>query len=60
MADLVAFLNQPNTGLWMIKNANSNMGNGIEMVRDIANFKNNLLSKKDKWGDTFVAKEPEA
>lgn len=42
----------------MIKNANSNMGNGIEMVRDIAAYKNNLLSKKDKWGNTFVAQEP--
>lgn len=42
----------------MVKNANSNMGNGIEMVRDIAAYKNNLLSKKDKWGDNFVLKEP--
>lgn len=43
VADLYAFLKTPNEGLWMVKNANSNMGNGIEMVRDIATYKDNLL-----------------
>jgi hypothetical protein len=56
VADLVAFLNTPNTGLWMVKNANTNQGKGITMVRDIARYKDELLGKKDKWGDTYKAK----
>jgi len=58
VADLVSFLNCPNKGLWMIKNANSNQGRGIEMMRFIGQYKEDLLSKKDKWGDTFKGKEP--
>lgn len=36
VADLVNFLNQPNTGLWMVKQSNSNQGKGVEMVRNIS------------------------
>lgn len=53
VSDLVSFLNTPNTGLWMVKNANSNCGNGIEMVNDIGKYKDDLLNKKDKWGDSY-------
>jgi len=51
VADLVQFLNQPNTGLWMVKHSNSNQGKGVEMVRNIAQYKDDLLTRKDKWGD---------
>lgn len=53
VADLVSFLNAPNTGLWMIKNANSNQGQGINKVSDIGKYKDDLLNRKDKWGDAF-------
>jgi hypothetical protein len=53
VADLVSFLNSPNTGLWMVKNANSNQGNGITKVNDIGKYKDELLNRKDKWGESF-------
>ena len=53
VSDLVSFLNAPNTGLWMVKLANGNQGNGIEMIKDIARYKEDLLNKKHKWGDTY-------
>lgn len=51
VADLVNFLNQPNEGFWMVKHSNSNQGKGVEMVTNIAQFKQDLLSGKDKWAD---------
>jgi hypothetical protein len=36
VADLVAFLNTPDEGLWMVKHSNSNQGKGVEMCADIA------------------------
>jgi hypothetical protein len=58
VADLVSFLNAPNTGLWMVKNANSNQGNGITKVNDIGKYKDELLNKKDKWGESYQGKKP--
>ena len=51
MADLVNFLNHPNEGMWMVKQSNSNQGRGVEMVANIAKYKEDLLNRKDKWGD---------
>ena len=50
--DLVSFLNTPNEGLWLVKHSNSNQGRGVEMVRDIGRYKEDLLNRKDKWGDS--------
>lgn len=36
VADLVAFLNTPDEGLWMVKHSNSNQGKGVEMCSNIA------------------------
>ena len=52
VSDLVKFLNSSNEGLWLVKHSNSNQGRGINMVSDIAAYKQGLLTKKDKWGDT--------
>ena len=51
VADLVSFLNSKDEGLWMVKHSNSNQGKGIEMVSNIAKFKQDLVYKKDKWAD---------
>ena len=51
VADLVNFLNHPDEGLWMVKHSNSNQGKGVEMCKDIAKFKADLLAGKDKWAD---------
>lgn len=51
VADLVSFLNSKDEGLWMVKHSNSNQGKGIEMVSNIAKFKQDLVHKKDKWAD---------
>jgi len=45
-------LNSNTAGLWLVKHSNSNQGKGINMVSDIAAYKQGLLTKKDKWGDT--------
>ena len=58
VSDLVSLLNTPNEGLWLVKNANSNQGKGIEMVRDIAKYKTGLLNRTDKWGDSYQGKKP--
>ena len=60
IADLVQFLNQPNEGLWLAKNSASNQGRGVEMIADIAEYKQSLLNKKDKWGDAVVKEEDSA
>ncbi len=51
MADLVAFLNTPDDGLWMVKHSNSNQGKGVEMCDNITRFRKDLLTGKDKWAD---------
>ena len=57
VADLVHFLKCENSGLWLVKSSTSNMGRGIEMVRDIEAYKESLLTKKDKWGESAVKPE---
>lgn len=52
VADLVNFLNHSDDGKWMVKQSNSNQGNGVEMCADITKFKQDLLSGKDKWADS--------
>ena len=59
VADLMQFLNAEDKGLWLVKNSTSNMGRGIEMIGDIGAYKNALLTKKDKWGDSAVTKATE-
>jgi hypothetical protein len=48
VADLIKFLNQPSSGLWMVKKSNSNQGRGIKLVADIAKYKEDLLTKKQE------------
>ena len=57
VADLVNFLNHPDEGLWMVKHSNSNQGKGVEMCKDIAKFKADLLAGKDKWADQDYQQE---
>lgn len=57
VADLVAFLNTPDEGLWMVKHSNSNQGKGVEMCDNIARFKKDLLTGKDKWADNQETEE---
>lgn len=33
------------------------MGRGIEMIKDAAAYKESLMTKKDKWGETTVKPE---
>ena len=33
------------------------MGRGIEMIKDAAAYKESLMTKKDKWGETQVKPE---
>ena len=33
------------------------MGRGIEMIRDPAAYKDSLMTKKDKWGETAAKPE---
>ena len=51
------FLKTDNDSLWLVKNSTSNMGRGIEMVRDPATYKESLMTKKDKWGESAVKPE---
>ena len=57
VADFVQFLKTDDEGLWLVKNASSNMGRGIEMVRDVAAYKEALMTKKDKWGESAIKPE---
>ena len=50
VADFVNFLKTDNNSLWLLKDSTSNMGRGIEMIRDPAAYKESLMTKKDKWG----------
>lgn len=51
VADFVNFLKTDNNSLWLLKDSTSNMGRGIEMIRDPAAYKESLMTKKDKWGE---------
>jgi hypothetical protein len=51
VSDLVKFLNYSDEGLWLVKSSVANQGKGIEMVNDIKKYKQDLLDRKDKWGD---------
>ena len=33
------------------------MGRGIEMIRDVEAYKESLMTKKDKWGETAIKPE---
>ena len=57
VADFVNFLKTDNDSLWLVKNSTSNMGRGIEMIRDPAAYKESLMTKKDKWGESTVKPE---
>lgn len=57
VADFVNFLKTDNNSLWLVKNSTSNMGRGIEMIRDAAAYKESLMTKKDKWGESTVKPE---
>ena len=50
VADFVNFLKTDNDSLWLVKKSTSNMGRGIEMIRDPAAYKDSIMTKKDKWG----------
>ena len=52
VADFVNFLKSDNNSLWLAKSSTSNMGRGIEMIRNPASYKDSLMTKKDKWGET--------
>jgi hypothetical protein len=52
VADLVKFLNSKTGGLWLVKKANSNQGRGIQLISDIAAYKDNLLTKKEEEDST--------
>ena len=54
MADFVNFLKTDNNSLWLVKKSTSNMGRGIEMVRDPAAYKDALMTRKDKWGESTM------
>ena len=56
VSDLIQFLQNEDKGLWLVKNSRSNMGRGIEMISDISAYKERLLTKQDKWGDSAVDK----
>mmetsp|Transcript_26362 Transcript_26362/g.35213 ORF Transcript_26362/g.35213 Transcript_26362/m.35213 type:complete len:142 (+) Transcript_26362:1022-1447(+) len=57
VADFVNFLKSDNNSLWLVKSSTSNMGRGIEMIRDPAAYKEALMTKKDKWGEQTVKPE---
>ena len=57
VADFVNFLKSDNNSLWLAKSSTSNMGRGIEMIRDPAAYKDSLMTKKDKWGETAAKPE---
>ena len=57
VADFVNFLKSDNNTLWLSKSSTSNMGRGIEMIRDPAAYKESLMTKKDKWGETAAKPE---
>ena len=57
VADFVQYLKTPDSWLWLAKNSTSNMGRGIEMIRDSAAYKEQLMTKKDKWGQSAIKPE---
>ena len=57
VADFVNFLKTDNNSLWLVKKSTSNMGRGIEMVRDPAAYKDALMTRKDKWGEAAMRPE---
>ena len=57
MADFVNFLKTDNSHFWLVKNSTSNMGRGIEMIRDAAAYKESLMTAKDKWGESVFESE---
>merc|ERR1719264_758767 len=57
VADFVNFLKTDNNSLWLAKSSTSNMGRGIEMIRDPAAYKESLMTKKDKWGEQACGTE---
>ena len=57
VADFVQFLKTDNDSFWLVKNSTSNMGRGIEMIRDPEAYKESLMTKKDKWGESAVKPE---
>ena len=57
VADFVQFLNCDNDTLWLVKKSISNMGRGIEMVNNVAAFKEQLINSKDKWGEQIIKPE---
>ena len=57
VADFVNFLKTDNNSLWLVKKSTSNMGRGIEMVRDPAAYKEALMTRKDKWGESAMRPE---
>ena len=57
VADLINFLKTDNNLMWLVKDSKSNMGRGIEMVRDAAAYKEALMTKKDKWGESTLKPE---
>ena len=57
VADFVNFLKTDNDSLWLVKKSASNMGRGIEMIRDPAAYKDSIMTKKDKWGEATLKPE---
>ena len=57
VADFVNFLKSDNNSLWLVKSSTSNMGRGTEMIRDPAAYKDQLMTKKDKWGEQAAKPE---
>jgi len=57
VADFVQFLKTSDDGLWLVKLASSNCGRGIEMVRDVGSYKEALMTKKNKWGESAIKLE---
>ena len=57
VADFVNFLKTDNDSFWLAKSSTSNMGRGIEMIRDAAAYKESLMTVKDKWGESAFQPE---
>lgn len=54
VADLVKFLNTPDTGFWLVKKNQSNQGKGIRLLSDVKAYKEELLTIKAEEDSTSL------